>query len=364
MDNPNNDIEGVLKKFSLFRISPKKDAEIMKALSNLHIQRSFEAAKGKAGVFVWLEQVVFSKKGLVSVLAVFALSISGVLYYNATNSYSYHLNKAKEALGQLQETLKGRGEANLLFGTVLAAESDSRVDESAVEEHTENVVSETEEAIEATNRIDRADETAHALGEVGAVQDETVDTLADAAEVIQADSTATVVTQALQTTTQEQTAVEEAKKAVESAVAKGIHKVKIHVSTSKDKTKKNSADDENNRKLTPEDVTKMADDAKTALSSLISSGEANTEDVTKLADKQNMIDEALKQGKLGRVRGLSTALEAKIRNVLRKAEKKNGPQPTENPNPPTPGERHGKGGDENSAAVGPHASATPPDLQR
>lgn len=316
-----NKIEGHLKNLSAFHVSAEKDIEILKALDNRLAERNF--AFQKTSFISFLTPFVMNTKKIVAVCAVFVLAVIGVMYYNTTNSYAYHLDKAKGALEQLQLVLEGK-ETTAFIPAAYAEGEEVVVDEAAVAELAEEVVTETEGAIEAVEEVDNAPETAEALAEVSDVQDETVEVLSDAAEVVQEEATAEVVADALETTTEEQAAVEAAVEQVQAAVESGAEEVQIEVTTTADVPQTEVAAESEGDTEDAVDTAEAlanAEAAKAALNALISSGNASDEEVAKLADKMNKIEAALAEGKVGRVHGLTTAVQAKVRNIERKAEK-------------------------------------------
>lgn len=248
-------------------------------------------------------------KGFLATIVAIIFVSGGFYYFNPGITYASHLNKARVALDKLETALNGTQPTSLIPSVY--AEDGLTIDEEAVAELTEEVVQETEAAIEDVEEMDDAEATAEALEEVSEVQEETIDVLSDATEIVTSDELGELIAAALLATSDAQDEVENALDEVAGALANGEVEVEVEVMSSINGVR---------NRLTEEDAAALAETAVNDLMDLIASGYGTEEEVAKIQAKIAMIEEALEEGQAGRVKGLSTAMHAKIRNIRRKTE--------------------------------------------
>ena len=256
----------------------------------------------------------FGMKRLVGVaVIVIVLATGGFFYYDGGKTYSYHLRNARVALDEL-ETVLGE-DRTIAWFPVAYAENGSAIDERAVAQLSEKVVEETETAIEKVEEINDAGVTSEALAEVSVIQDETIDVLDYATNVISGEEAIETVAVALLATSLAREGVADALDAVGNALADGKSKVSFDVITAADGASIS------NGHYDDEIIVSQYDDASAALTDLIDSGYGTEEEIYELQAKMIKAEIALKENKGGRVIGLCTAIQAKTKNIRRNAPK-------------------------------------------
>lgn len=307
-------VRNILGNTTLYKVSPDLDHRVMRALGVLPYLDSENELPEPPHVLTFITQwLMQSFKQFGAVLATIVVLVGGLFFYTQ-NSYSYHLNKAKVALADLQDVLEGKPSGVAWVPMALAEESQPAVDEAQVAQLSTTVVSETEKAIDiAENKTDPA-VIQQALGEISAVQDETVPVLAAAAEAVTSEGATQTVAAALQTTTTDQSMVLQAQNFVATAVASGESGVAIDIQTSSEAPAvEEEAKDEEGRL---EQAKSEYKDAKALIEQLKASG-ADAETLSKLQSKLDKVVAAFEEGKVGRAHGLSTAIAAQSKHLIR-----------------------------------------------
>ena len=249
-----NYIKGLIKKLRPFNVTPKLDQNILKALNNLRVEREFKGSFKKPSFFIYLTHTIMNsfKRYAIAVVAVI-LVVGGVMHYNQ-NSYAHHLNNAKSALAQLEAVISGHPSQLTLIPTAFAeGKGEVVVDEEEVEELVEEVVAETEEAIEAAEEITDPEELTDALEDISEVQEEEIEVFSDTAEIVESEEVMATVASALETTSEEQELVEEALEFVATALAAGEEEVSIDIETSGDKEEEEDEDVDGDEVLNDDD---------------------------------------------------------------------------------------------------------------
>ena len=181
---------------------------------------------------------------------------------------------------------------------------------------TEEVVEETESAIEKIEEVTDPHVIIAALEEVSDVQSDTIEILGEASDTVVTEGAIEAVITALLATSLAQEGVEEALDATQGALTAGKSIVSFDVMTSAD-----GADIQISGKLTEDTASAQLGVTKTALEDMIISGHGSKAEIANIQEKILRIELALKENKPGRALGLCTAVQAKIRNIIRQAEK-------------------------------------------
>ena len=252
-----------------------------------------------------------SLKSLIGVLVALTIGMGGFFYFGTGATYARHLENARLALERLETSLHGRMQA-VFIPPVFAEEGEVSIDEDEIADLTEEVLNETEAAIEEVEDVEDPREAAAALEEVSEVQSDTIDVLADAADVITNEEVVEYVTAVLAATATQQAEVENALANVTVALASGVNEFSVDVSTSKDGTST-----EFSSQVSEEEATALAEEAVNALMELIASGYGTSEEINKMRAKVERIEAALEEGKAGRLVGLCIAMQAKVRSIKR-----------------------------------------------
>jgi hypothetical protein len=328
MRNNLKKVQGMLKKFKGYEVSPELDRKILQAIKITHS----ESVTLGPSFSRYLKNIftIQIKRYAVTVMVAILL-FAGVMYFNQ-NSYSYHLNKAKNDLIELDNLINGNSDYTSFIGEAFADEpvtSKPTVpasDEGRIVALSADVVKETEAAIDSAESISKPDSLKSALDEINDFQDESVDVLSDAVAAVDSEDATTTVSSDLMTTTEEQGLVSKAINYVAKASASGEKEVNIAIETSKDKkfTKPKIAG--SIKSGTAKDPVQMSDavenykNAQKAIQDIKANG-ADDKDISNLEGKLLKAQSALTANKLGRAHGLTSAIQAKSRNIIRKAEK-------------------------------------------
>ncbi|MBI5422329.1 hypothetical protein HZA44_04315 [Candidatus Peregrinibacteria bacterium] len=262
-------------------------------------------------------------------VAAIALAFGGVWYYTQ-NSYSYHLEKAKVALVELKDVLAGKPAQTALIPSAFAEEAVPVINEAVVTQLATTVVQETEKAIDIAETKTDPMVVQQALAEISVVQDQTVPVLADATVAVTTAEATQKISIALQITTTDQSILQKAQEFVAQATLNGDTQVAIDIQTSSDdeEDKKDSKDedgkdgDKKDEEKTDEQKATEAKanlEAAKALVEELKTAKVDQEDIDKILKKIEKAEEALKDGKMGRAYGLSTAALAQAKHLLKEA---------------------------------------------
>lgn len=295
MENDHQNIERSLKNLTTYKVSSEADSEILKALSNRELERAYHKPSEKLN---FLTQFNMLSKKLVSALAAFAVVASGLFYYTATTSYAYHLNKAQKALAELEVTLDGGAQPSA-FVPAAYAENDE-VDEDTVDELVDEVISETEVSIELAEESHDPEGLKVALEEIKALQAQEVNTFTKAVAAVEGAQVKAKAQAALDNTSDNQEEVEGALNDVDEALAAGDEEVEVDIETTIDI-----------------EAQANFDAAQAAVDELSASGDVDEAVLEKLQAKLDKAAAALESGKVGRVKGLTTAITSKVTAELR-----------------------------------------------
>jgi len=133
----------------------------------------------------------------------------------------YHVDKAEEALAELEELLA-------------AKEAGEEVDEALIEELIAQVVKETETAIEIADENSNPEELQAILEDINELQTDSTEIFNEALEVVESDEITDAIDDAITTTTEEQEQVVEAIDEVETAIEDEEDTVEVDIETTID----------------------------------------------------------------------------------------------------------------------------------
>ena len=271
------------------------------------------------------------------IIAVLGLGYYQLSYNSPINQVDRHLSNAKSALAQLDSFSKGGSLASLnrAFSLITVAQADEET-EQKVATLVETVSTETDESIEAAEEIGDAEETVAALADIDEVQDETLVVLSNVVEVLELEEVVETVTAAIENTAVENEELEKAhgkaKEVAEKNKGKGKKvkdKVKLDVKTDLD----DESDDEDKKEVATkeEKQTERLDAAKEFLAKITSGNliltagmQKKSETIQSLLEtcsSENEGEDKEEKCQSGKIKGLTTALAAQVRNEARKQER-------------------------------------------
>jgi hypothetical protein len=177
----------------------------------------------------WLQRS-FRQFSYVAVILAVVLTGSWLLNQD---SYSNHLDKARFALADLQSVLDGKPVGTVTWIPMALAEGlfPVVVNDTQVVGLAQEVVRETEKAIQLVGGNSDPVAVGKALVEVVALQDQTVPVFAAAVEAVGSDEAVQTVAEALEKTATNQSVVAKAHDFVLKSVSKGEKKVAIDIQT-------------------------------------------------------------------------------------------------------------------------------------
>lgn len=300
--------EALIQGLPQYSLRPEKHAEILKALDNLRLQN--EEADGPVP---WLKVLRRFWMPFATVTAVMVLVVTGVLSQRE-NSYAYHLDKARVALVELEQVLRGDSRTSFLIPAAYAAPKG--VNEAKVATLSVTVTIEMEKAIEIASAIQNPHAFKTALTAINAVQERALLTLSDAAEVVEEEPVAKAVTLAIAITAQEQEKIHQSLEVADEAIAKGERMIKVKVDL-KAKTALNKPERQEPKKEAQSQLVRV----RATLEDLQAKG-TDEKKIAPLERKVEKAEAALRSGKDERSWGLSTAALAESKRLLLKHQKR------------------------------------------
>ena len=320
------DIKGLLRNFKHYTVSSELDAKILKALDNIRVEK--EVIGYKPSFFTLLQGYLKSLNRYVAIpVAMLLVFVGGGIYYTQT-SYGYHLGNAKTALVELESNLKGNSYQAYIIPAALA--EDGNINEEVVERLTHKIVKSTEKAIEIAERIDDPQQFQYAFAEINAVQEKEVEVFIDAAEAIKTEKVAEVVARALENTSIQEESVDKAVEAAKKAVKEKREKIQVDIQTTVDQHEELMREQERQARETIEQLkaerlkkaNAQYEAAKVIIEKLKNQG-VSAEEIAKLEAQLVKIKTALDEGKINAVYSLTTAIQARGKNILQKIQLKN-----------------------------------------
>jgi hypothetical protein len=305
-----------------YSVSPELDRKVQGALGWQKMSPTLELESEEVFLsFSWIAPWL-ARSFRQFVVAAFAIVLMvGGTWFAIQSSYAYHLSRAKIALEDLQSVLSGKPVAQDLWVNQAFAEDSASaaiVSEAQVIDLAQTVVRETEKAIRIVENKTNPAVIERALAEVVAFQDQTVPVLAAAAEAVTTDEATQTVAAALETTATDQAVVVQAQDFVAQAASNGERQVAIDIQTSDDSkpivAKEEKKDD--NRRL--EEAKAEYQDARATIEKLRAAG-MDEQALANLQEKMGKVVAAFEEGKIGRAHGLSTAVSAQSKHLIRKA---------------------------------------------
>lgn len=323
MKSKPRDIKGLLRNFKHYKVSADFNAQILKALDNMRVEK--KVMDYKPSFFNLLQGYLSSFNRYIAVPVAMILIFVGVGIYYTQTSYAYHLNKAKSALIELESEIKGSPYQAYIIPRAMAANG---VNEDAIVILTNAVVSSTERAIEIAERIKNINKLQLAFIEINKVQEKEVEVLSDATEIVETEKTAGVVAMALSNTVEQKESVDKAVEMTKKAIKEKTQKIKVNIKTTADKQKEEIQSKEEQVKKGVEKIKEerleqnkvRLENAKKAVDQL--KDIADKDVVSKFNTQLIKINEAIKDGRVNRVQGLTTAIQVKSKNVLRQEQLK------------------------------------------
>jgi hypothetical protein len=173
----------------------------------------------------WLKR---SLRQFVRVIALLAFLFAGIWIY-VQGSYSVHLDNAKVALGELENRLEAK--------TSPSASDEENLkgwDESQLAGLGSLVVHETERAIQIAEKKSDPVALQKALNEIGAVEDESIQSMQSVAEKMVSSDFARSVGTSIQNTKTDRSMVKKADDFLAQSIAKGEKEVAIDIQVSSD----------------------------------------------------------------------------------------------------------------------------------
>lgn len=323
----------MLKGAQTYQVSAELDQKILRSIGLSSTATHMELGSEDLPLpfnFNWLTQLLMkSLKQYAVAVAAIVLAFGGVWYYTQ-NSYSYHLEKAKVALVELKDVLAGKPAQTSFIPSAYAEEVVPVLNEALVAQLATTVVQETEKAINiAETKTDPA-AVQQALAEISVVQDQTVPVLAEATVAVTTAEATQKISIALQITTTDQSILQKAQEFVAQATLNGDTQVAIDIQTSSDdeedkedgKDEEDEDGDKKDEEKTDEQKTtetKANLEAAKALVEELKTAKVDQEDIDKILKKIEKAEEALKEEKVGRAYGLSTAALAQGKHLLKEA---------------------------------------------
>lgn len=315
MEKDHKDIKELLRNFKHYKVSAELDAKILKALENARAER--EVMDYKPSFLTLLRGYLSSFNRYIAIPVVMVLIFAGGAFYYTQTSYSYHLNKAGAALAKLESAIEGRAYQSAFIPSVMA--EGGFVDEALIAKLTVRVLDYTEKAIEIAERIKNPQKLENAFAKINQTQKKEVEVLANATEVVKSEKTSMVVAKALKNTAKQEESIDKAIKTAKKAVQERKKEVEVDIETSIDTQRKDDKIKDATKNL--KEAKAEYDEAKDALKKLENAG-IDKEKISKLDAQLTKANDALKEGKIGRVYGLSTAIQVKSRNIIRQEQEK------------------------------------------
>lgn len=317
-------IKGLLKGAQTYQVSAELDQKILRTIGLSSTATHMELGSEELPLpfnFNWLTQLLMkSLKQYAVAVAAIVLAFGGVWYYTQ-NSYSYHLEKAKVALVELKDVLAGKPAQTSFIPSAYAEEVVPVINETLVAELATTVVQETEKAIDIAEVKTDPALVQQALAEISVVQDQTVPVLAEATLVVTTAEATEKISIALQITTTDQSILKKAQEFVDQAALSGDTQVSIDIQTSSDDEEEGEEEDKKEEKTDEQKATdaKANLEAAKALVEELKAAKVDQEDIDKILKKIEKAEEALKEEKMGRAYGLSTAALAQGKHLLKEA---------------------------------------------
>ena len=272
--------------------------------------------------------------------SVLILSIAGwgVFQFGITTTYQDHVSNAQVALTEL-DTFVQTGTvafAEPVFQIIPTAHAEGdAVENRYVQDLVSTVVHETELAIEKVEDSRDPVDVEEALDIIDELQEDTIDVLVDVVDIIEDEDVLDDIIDAIETTEEDNAEVEEAIEEVAEAIENGDGEVIIDITTEIDETEEilpvdddDEDEDESNKE---EKEQKRLREAKALYNEVKASLEGQEGEMSqKMQGKLERIEAALEGCgedasatgcKSGKIKGLSTALRAQIKNEVRKEEK-------------------------------------------
>lgn len=327
----------MLKGAQTYQVSAELDQKILRTIGLSSTATHMELGSEELPLpfnFNWLTQLLMkSLKQYAVAVAAIVLAFGGVWYYTQ-NSYSYHLEKAKVALVELKDVLAGKPAQTSFIPSAYAEEVVPVINEALVAELATTVVQETEKAIDIAEVKTDPALVQQALAEISVVQDQTVPVLAEATLVVTTAEATEKISIALQITTTDQSILKKAQEFVDQAALSGDTQVSIDIQTSSDDEEDHKDEDKKEEKTDEQKATdaKANLEAAKALVEELKTAKVDQEDIDKILKKIEKAEEALKEEKMGRAYGLSTAALAQGKHLLKEAkeeEEGDGEEPKE-----------------------------------
>ncbi|MBU0706171.1 hypothetical protein KJ657_01060 [Patescibacteria group bacterium] len=253
-------IEGLLRKSPQFHLSKKQDEKILKALDGLHVLKARNQVTPDRSFHPFM--LLF--KGFATVAFVVAIFFGTQYYFNkvptettapaqVAGTYSEHIRNARVALAKLEMAITGETSFSFIAMAVAENEDSIEVDENLISDLTEEMVEETQAAIESLGETTETDTLDEALDEIDELQTDEIEVLVGVSEVIEGETVAETVAAALDTTIEQQEAISESIYEVDRAIEKGEKKTVIQIK---------KVNFENKRKLVQENIKKAVLDGK------------------------------------------------------------------------------------------------------
>jgi len=263
----------------------------------------------------------FQMKKAFAVLSVVVL-FGGFFLLNqpATIIAREKLDDARQILAQLKSFNQtgefAKVEEPSLFPTTYADSTEEDEVAEAVEELEETL----DEAIEEAEEIDDPAQTAEILEEIDEVQDEAIEILAETIENVEDEKVIETIAEVIEDTAEENEAVEEAQEAAEEAVENEEETVVVDIET-EDEDKKGKTEKYDFRLETATTLyEKVKAEIETSGIEVDKKLQKKIDRVEKDIEKCTENSKA-KNCKAGRIKGLSRAIQSKIKNNVRKLEK-------------------------------------------
>ncbi len=243
MNKDFKDIEGKLNKLPELKLSKAADKKILAMLD--------EALEAKENESRFDVSRLFAFKPLLSFAVILLFVFGGTQYFQGVapeapesammemamvakdtqvttiKDVDTHVLNARIALNKLQLALQGQEVA--WIPTAYAQDEDVDIDEELITELTEEVVSEIDAAVAATENVEEAEELQSALEEISDLQDETVEVFTEATEVVEDEIVTEFVVDALEDTVDQQEQVDVAVDTVETAIEAGEERPRLTI---------------------------------------------------------------------------------------------------------------------------------------
>jgi len=268
----------------------------------------------------------YMKKALSGLLALMVVVVMGGYFYTQNTPYAQAMKHLKNASNALEQ-LKNPGTSSQLGFVPTAYADETVVEEAPVEEAgsseeaqtseetvalIETVENETDEAVEAAEEIDDPEDTAEVLGETDTVQSETVEVLTDIIATSDDETVVEAATITVENTDASNEVVEEARNEVEiSAVTNKKAKIAI-----KEKIRERR---ETRRAERTEKIEEIVANLQSSYDTMDPAMQKKYDAIKEVL--ANCKAEDATKCKIGKAKGLATALQAKARNEARQEER-------------------------------------------